>query len=63
MSLKIVVTDEQTGESETRRIAEGDYAVIAAHPCEVKDFSLDADKNLVIIRIKNHNPLPLPEIQ
>lgn len=61
MSLKITVVDEQTGETMERRIGEGDYAVITAHPCEVKDFAKDDD--LVVIRIKNHAPLPLPELK
>ena len=33
MSLKITVTDEQTGETSSIRIAAGDYLITCAEPC------------------------------
>ena len=33
MSLRITVVDEQTGDTETRTVADGDYALICAEPC------------------------------
>lgn len=35
MSLKVTVVDEQTGESETQRVADGDYVCIVAAPADI----------------------------
>ena len=61
MSLKITVVDEQTGETESRRIAEGDYAVITAHPCIVDSFNINGTR--VNIRIMNYAPAKLKEYE
>jgi hypothetical protein len=63
MSLKITVVDEQTGETETRRVAEGDYAVITAHPCEVYEFGIDVTEKLAIVKMKNFDPQKLREYE
>ena len=33
MSLRVAVTDIETGESDEREVQEGDYVVICAQPC------------------------------
>lgn len=33
MSLKVTVVDEQTGETETAQVPDGDYLIICVQPC------------------------------
>lgn len=33
MSLKVTVVDEQTGDTETQTVADGDYLLICVDPC------------------------------
>ncbi len=33
MSVRVVVTDEQTGDTDEARVADGDYLMLATHPC------------------------------
>jgi hypothetical protein len=66
MSLRVTVVDEQTGETEIRRVATGSYIVIAANPCYVDRAEIAVPKmghNLTtqIITVKNYNPQLLEE--
>jgi hypothetical protein len=62
MSLRVTVTDEQTGETETRRIAAGDYAIVTAHPCMVDTFSEVKDGKMTI-NLKNFAPQKLRDYE
>lgn len=33
MTLIVIVRDEQTGDEETQRVAEGDYVIVCHDPC------------------------------
>lgn len=35
MSLRVTVVDEQTGDTETQTVADGDYLLIVTEPCHL----------------------------
>lgn len=61
MSLKVTVTDEQTGDTETHRIPEGGYAIACCEPCHVDGIQRWSKSGTVQLTIKGHHPKPLPK--
>ena len=62
MSLTVTVLDEQTGETETQRIADGNYLVITTAPCYVDGYQAYPTRGTVVVTIKDHHPRPLPSV-
>lgn len=55
--LRVTAVDETTGREQTMHVREGDYVVIAVHPCEVEVLT-DADGGRTRhLRIFNRVPL------
>lgn len=61
MSLRVTVVDEQTGDTETARVADGDFLLIVVRPCRVDGYQSYPAKGTVVATIKDHRPQPLPE--
>lgn len=51
MSIKVRVTDEQTGDTAERTVPDGDYIVICTEPCEIGDIRMfRGGTHVVVIR-------------
>lgn len=61
MTFLISVTDEETGDVGTKRIAEGDYFLLTTGRCELTATQAYPTKGTVQLTIKNHRPGPTPE--
>jgi hypothetical protein len=51
MSLKVTVVDEQTGDTETKHVPDGDYLLIVTEPAEAS-FQVYPTKGTHVITIK-----------
>lgn len=60
MSLHVTVRDEQTGETEETRVADGDYLLLTVGGCHVGPIQTYPTTGTHVITIKGHRPLPLP---
>jgi hypothetical protein len=61
VSLRVTVVDEQTGETETQRIPDGDYLLIAVAPCYLSGVqSWGAAGQTHVLTIKDRRPQSLP---
>jgi hypothetical protein len=62
VSLTVTVLDEQTGETETQRIPDGDYLLIAVEPCHLGGVQAwGAAGQTHVLTVKGRRPQPLPE--
>jgi hypothetical protein len=57
MSLRVTVLDEQTGETATRTIADGDYVLVTAAPCYL-DGIQSYSNGTRTLTVKDHRPAP-----
>jgi hypothetical protein len=56
MPIRVTVTDIESGESETREVAEGDYFCVAVDPCYLAHHQVYPTKGTHILTIKGHAP-------
>lgn len=56
MSLRVTVLDEQTGDSETMTIDEGDYVLVCAAPCYEDSVQTYANGQTHVITVKGRKP-------
>lgn len=56
MTLRIIVTDIDTGESDTAEIAEGDYLLITHKPCYEASVQTYPTTGTHVLTIKGHAP-------
>jgi hypothetical protein len=61
VTLRIDVTDLETGDNSSAVIATGDYFVVTANPCFVDGIQTYPLKGTHVLTIKKHNPQPIPE--
>jgi hypothetical protein len=52
MSLKITVTDIETGETEESTVADGDYVIVCAAPCHLGDIQAYPTKGTHVLTVK-----------
>jgi hypothetical protein len=56
MPIRVTVTDVETGESETREVADGDYVCIPVAPCYLDGRQVYPTKGTHVLTIKGHAP-------
>ena len=61
MTLRVEVTDLETGESDIAIVATGDYLMLTASPCYVDGIQTYPAKGTHVLTVKNHKPQPIPE--
>lgn len=52
MSLKVTVTDIETGETDEREVADGDYVIVCASPCYVDGVQAYPTKGTHVLTVK-----------
>lgn len=52
VSLKVTVVDEQTGDTETVQVPDGDYFVVCTEPCHVAHVASYPTKGTQVLTIK-----------
>ena len=52
MSITVTVTDDQTGETETTSVRDGDYVLICTEPCHVASQQAYPAKGTHVLTIK-----------
>lgn len=64
MSLRVVVTDIETGESDSAVVADGDYILITADPCYRAGVVVTQDGATHTVTIKGRTiPTPPPDAE
>lgn len=56
MTLRVTVTDIETGETDTAEVVEGDYLLICHHPCYEASIQTYPTKGTHVLTIKGHRP-------
>ena len=59
MSIRVTVTDEQTGDTETVTVADGDYLLTCVEPCWLDSTQVYATSGTHTLTIKGRKP-PAP---
>jgi hypothetical protein len=52
MSIRVVVTDEQTGDTETVTVPDGDYFLVCTEPCHLAHVQSYPTKGTHVLTIK-----------
>ena len=67
MSLTVTVRDDQTGETQTGHVADGDYVLITAEPCRLDGIQTYPPRGTVVLTIRGWTnrgrPNPTPTTQ
>lgn len=58
MSLTVTVRDNETGEEQTARVADGDFVLIAADPCYLDSVQAYKPKGTAVLTVKGWRPQP-----
>lgn len=61
MTLRVTVTDVETGDSDSAEVVEGDYLLICHKPCYEHGVQTYPTKGTHVITIKGHAPKRRPE--
>lgn len=60
MSLRVTVVDEQTGDTDTVRVPDGDYFIVCADPCRLDHLQMYRS-GTVVLTLKSRDAHALPD--
>lgn len=60
--IRVTATDLETGATETAEIYPGDYTLICADPCFVREIETDADEERRTIYLGGYAPTGVPRV-
>jgi hypothetical protein len=58
MSLTVTVRDNETGDTDSAQVTDGDYVLICCEPCYLDGTQVYPLKGTVVLTVKDFHPVP-----